>query len=304
MPRHRLATLQRYLRRLYGGEVEERGRANQTVSTYTLSAPVCLAGEARPDDPALLDRIVSVSPDKNRLENHPEHTRAFGTLKGLDLGGLAEPYIRFALGRDTASDLAAAVEVADAIISDAVGGETCSIRCRDNLRVVIFGLTMFEAFAQSLGVALPRLDVLPAVSACIADVMDGECGAKSSLDAFVEACSVMAHNGDLAEDKHYAVVDGLTCLHLSSTRALYLEHRRRAGLAEETNGMPALRRQLKESFDRDGYVKALDKQVTLGGRRLRTIALDLTQAADRLDVDPFPATRERSWGGSRSGEGD
>jgi len=67
MQRFRKNTLHRYMRRLYTGEVEERGRADQTVVTYRLAAPLCLAGETRPLEPALVERIVSSNPSKEEL---------------------------------------------------------------------------------------------------------------------------------------------------------------------------------------------------------------------------------------------
>ena len=54
MQRQRLNTLHRYLRRLYRGETEERGRPDLKVNSYHLQAPVCVAGETRPTEAALL----------------------------------------------------------------------------------------------------------------------------------------------------------------------------------------------------------------------------------------------------------
>jgi len=269
------------------------------VTAYRLSAPVVVAGEARPDDPALVDRLVSVMPDKNRLDEHPEHIEAYRRLRAFDLGLLATPYVRFILGRDTAADLRAAVDIADNVLARIPGGNTVSLRCRDNLRVVVLGLTMFEAFAESMGIDdLPELDVEAALHASIEDLMDGEKGAKNPLDLFVETCSVLAYNGALVPDKHFAVVDGLTCLHLRACWEVYLEHRKRVGQAEETSGLRVLRRLLRENHARGGYVKDLGKQVQMGDRRPRLVAIDLTQAALFLDVDEFPEVLSRSWGGS------
>ncbi|HCF61323.1 MAG TPA: hypothetical protein DFS52_25420, partial [Myxococcales bacterium] len=61
MQRQRLNTLHRYLRRLYRGETEERGRPDLKVNSYHLQAPVCVAGETRPTEAALLERIVTAN---------------------------------------------------------------------------------------------------------------------------------------------------------------------------------------------------------------------------------------------------
>src|SRR5690606_40781998 len=70
MQRQRLNTLHRYLRRLYRGEVEERGRPDLKVVSYQLQAPVCVAGEARPTEAALPARIITQNPEKNPQKEH------------------------------------------------------------------------------------------------------------------------------------------------------------------------------------------------------------------------------------------
>ncbi len=300
MSHHELNTIHRLLRSIYGGEVERRGRADLSVVSYRLSAPVCIGGEGRADDAALVDRLVSVTPDPNTLKERPEYEEAFRRIERLDLTLLAVPYIRFALARDTKADLEAATRIADQVLGVIPGGANVSQRCRDNLRVVVLGLTMFEAFAQTMGVTgLPELDVEAALAASIADLMDGEQGAKSPLDLFLETCSVLAYNGVLVENRHWAMVGGLTCLHLRSCWELYLEHRRRVGQPVDGGALRPLRRMLRENHQRGGYVKDLGKVASIGERRVRTIAIDLQQASEFLDVDEFPVGSDRSWGGAR-----
>ncbi|MCP4603961.1 MAG: DNA primase [Proteobacteria bacterium] len=303
MNRRRVNTIHRFLRRIYGGELEERGRPDGSIVSYHLIAPVCLAGEARPNDAALVDRMVAAAPDKNKLEQTPEFKAAYKRLSKLPLGNLAAPYIQFALGRDTETDLELATTITDAVLERIAVGDNVSIRYKDNLRVVTLGLTMYEEFAKHMEVTgIPdHLDVEAAFEASIGDVMDGDQGAKTPLDLFIETCSVMAYNGILVRDKHYAVVDGLTCLHLSSCWDLYLEHCRRIGQPPHVNGRQALRRMLHENHRRGGYVKDCGKQVLLGDSRPRLFAIDLKQAAEFLDVDSFPENTNRTWGGSRYG---
>lgn len=300
MSQRELNTVHRLGRSIYGGEVERRGRANLSVVSFHLAAPLCIGGEARTSDAALIDRLVSVTPDPNTIKTIPAYEEAFRRLERLDLAVLAVPYIRFALGRDTAADLKVATEITDQVLATIPGGKKVSIRCRDNLRVVVLGLTMFEAFAAAMGVqGLPELDVEAALSASIADLMDGEEGAKSPLDLFVESCSVLAYNGALVENRHWAVVGGLTCLHLRSCWEVYLEHQRKIGQPVDAGALRPLRRMLRENHQRGGYVKDLAKVVAMGDRRVRTIALDLDEASKFLDVDEFPKGNDRTWGGAR-----
>ena len=258
---------------------------------------MCVAGEARPDDPALVDRLVSVTPDRNRLSEHPEHVEAYRRTQAADLARLAAPYIQWTLSRDTEADLKAASQVTDRVLGVTPGGTSVSLRCRDNLCVVVFGLAMFEAFAKHLGVTgLPAPDLKAVLSASVADLMDGERGAKDPLDLFIETCSVLAYAGTLIADKHYTVVDGLTCLHLRSCWEVYLEHQHRIGQVEAAADIRVIRRLLHENHQRGGYVKDLSKTVSMGNRRPRTIAVDLTQATEFLDVDAFLTGPSHTWG--------
>ncbi len=300
MEKRRVNALHRFLRRIYGGEVEERGRADGTVRTYRLLAPVCIAGETRPDDAALVDRMVAVSPNRNTLERHPEYVAAYKQLREMDLSTLAASYIQFALQRDTQIDFKDALNVAEAALGNASNNGNISLRYRDNQLVFIFGLTMYEAFAEHMGVGrLPHLDIEAALSVSIDDLMDGERGAKTALDLFIEACSVMAYNGELKENRHYAVIDQLTCIHLRSCWDVYLEHCRRIGQPPHAASRQALWRMFKENCERGGYVKDLGRQIVMGNSRPRLIAIDLEQASEFLDVDTFPETTSRAWGGNR-----
>jgi len=303
MPFQRLNTLHRYLRRLYGGEVEERGRKDLTVQAYRLSAPVCMAGEARPDDAALADRMVAVCPNRNTLTEQPECALAFQRLKRIRLGLFAEPYLRFCLARDVEADLARARTVAESVLGNIPEKDDASLRCRDNLLAVTLGLLLFEEFAQSLGVRdLPDLDIEAAFSGVVGDLMDGDRGAKNPLDHFIEGCSVMAYNGQLLENRHYAYVEGKLCLHLQSCWPLYLEHKKKTGQAVEANGLRALKRLVKENHQRGGYVVEIDKRVHLNDSFPRTLALDLEQAKTRLDIEDFPMNANRTWGGFKRTE--
>lgn len=301
MPRQRLERLNRLLRRIYGGETEERGRPDLTVASYALSAPVCLAGESRPEgDAALVERIISVSPNKNHLEAHPEHRAVFQRLRQMDLGKLAAPYIQFVLGRDTAADIDKARTITDALVAGVPDGKAIPSRCHDNLVVMVFGLTMFEAFAASHGINLPELDIVPAMSACITDLLDGDRGAKDPLDHFLEALSTYALMGALQEGRHYAMVGGLLCLHLPTCYQVYLRERKSAGQDDDTNGLRALKRIVREKLERGGYVVEVGKRVNLGDQLVRTIAIDPEKVPDSLDVEEFPVTQERTWGRKRT----
>ena len=300
MPRHRKNTLHRYMRRLYTGEVEERGRADQTVVTYRLAAPLCLAGETRPIEPALVERILTANPDKDQLLRDPAHARAFARLRTANPALLAAGIVRFLLGRDTAADLAVAQQLTDRLLTD----REVPFRVRDNLAVMLLGLHHFEEYAQSLGVAVPELDAEAAIRGMLDDLLEGGGTAvKTGLDYFLEELSVMAVAGSVQHGRHYVYKDGSLALHFPACHAAYAEHCRRTGFEGEVPDRKALRRQLVETHRRGGYIRALDELVCFGGRddRRRAVLVDLEEAKRTLVVDDFPQPQPEGTGGPRRG---
>lgn len=289
----------RLLRQLHSGEAEERGRADQGINRYDLSAPVVVAGECRPEDPALVDRIVGVTPDKNALQI-PEHVDAFQRLTTRKLSLLTAPYLVYLLGLNGRENLEAAIDVADDIISKLPNSQNLSLRCRDNMRVLTFGLTMFEAFAAKLGVVLPELDLESALASTTAELMTGTRGAKNQLDNFLEDLAVMAHERIIEPDKDYAIVDEELRICLRPCWAKYLEFRQRTGQREATNGESALRRLIRENHAASGYVLDPSKTTSMGKENPRTVAIDIAAASTRLDLDGFPMSARRTWGGVRN----
>lgn len=232
MPRHRHNQLHRYMRRLYTGEVEERGRADQTVNTYHLAAPLCIAGETRPIEPALVERILTANPDKDALTRNLDHARAYARIKSVNPGLVTSGLIQFLLARPTEVDLVHARSLTDRYLGD----REVPFRVRDNTTVMMLGLHHFREYAASLGVPIPELPFASAVQALLDDLLEGGGTAvKTGLDYFLEELSIMAVNGAIEHGRHYVYREGMLALHShhvtrpipstavgSATRARYL----------------------------------------------------------------------------------
>lgn len=293
MPLHRRNLLHRYLRRLYDGEVEERGRQDQKLNSYRLSAPVCLAGETRPIEPALVERMLSANPDKNALQANPGFAEAMRILKEVDLGSLAPGILRFLLANDTAASVAFARGITD----DLLEGRSVPIRVRDALIVMVFGLRMFIEYAASRGVPITGMGVVEATNAVLADLLEtGGRTVKTGLDRFIEELHVLAVQGKVQHGREYVLEGGRLALHFPSCHAAYTEHCRRIGFEGEVPDRKALRRQIDEAFRQGGYIKALDDLVCFNGRsdRRRAVIVDLDEARGILDVDDFPGSSSPS----------
>lgn len=287
MPKQRLNTLHRYMRRIYGGEREERGRADQTLVSYRLDAPLCVAGESRPQEAAVIERSLLVRTEKNKLQKTPAFKTALVRATSVDPGLLSASIVRFLLGRDTAADL----QLAEQVTAELIEGHELPYRTRDNLKVMMLGLHHLEEYAAHMGIALPDLDVEAAVAAVLEDTLDGGTQVKTGFDYFIEELSVMAIAGTLQHGKHYVYQDGLLALHLPVCHAAYAEHCRRTDYTGEVIDRKGMRRQVVEAKLRGDIVREVDAHVCFNGRgdRRRAVLIDLEAAKQRLAVEDFPA---------------
>jgi len=286
MQRYRLNTLHRYLRRLYRGEVEERGRPDQTVNTYHLQVPLCVAGETRPIEAALLERILTSNPEKVTLDEHPECCEALRELKAVDLSLFAPRYIQFCLGRDFDADLAVARNATAALLT----GRKVPLRVAENVTAMMLGVHLFEQFAEACGHKLPEdIGVGAAVDAVLADVLETDHGVKNALDHFVEMLGVMAIQGELRHRTHYVFKDDLLYIHLESCYDSFRQHCKRIDYAGEVVDLKALRRLIHENHRQDGYLVSECDRVYFGvnTNRRRAYGIDLSRT-ELVSEDDFP----------------
>lgn len=287
MPRHRRNTLHRYMRRLYTGEVEERGRADQTLVSYRLAAPLCVAGETRPIEPALVERMLVANPEKNALQGDPRYEQAYRRIQQVNPTLLSAGIVRFLLARDTQADFAVAQDLTERLLD----GRSVPYRVRDNITVMMLGLHCFEEYATGLGITLPELEVDAAITKMLEDLLEsGGTQVKTGLDYFIEELSVMAVAGTLQYGRHYVYQSGRLALHFGACHAAYCEHTKRTAFEGEVPDRKAMRRMIVECYRRQGYVVETDALVCFNGRgdRRRAVRVDLEEAKKNLNIDDFP----------------
>lgn len=68
------------LRTIYDTGHDARGHADQTTTTYNLTAPICVDGEENVTDPALLERVISVYLDVRDVKTHSDQLEQLLTL--------------------------------------------------------------------------------------------------------------------------------------------------------------------------------------------------------------------------------
>lgn len=294
MQRQRLNTLHRYLRRLYRGETEERGRPDLRVNSYHLQAPVCVAGETRPTEAALLERIITANPDKTTLTQNAAMRRAHHELRTTDLILFAPRYIQFCLGRDFDADL----EVARAAAKVLLAERKLPPRMRENITVMLLGVHLFEEFAKHCGCELPEdLGVEAAVAAVLEDVLETDFGVKNALDHFLEMLGVMAVQGELKHKVHYVFEDGRLAVHMESAYDAFRAHCKRIDYTGEMVDLKALRRLVVENKKQGGFVVSESERVMFDSGRRRAVLMDLDKTKG-VTADDFPTPET---GGSSGG---
>lgn len=144
--KNRLAALYNHFRDSYDGHEGVRGRADQTQATYALLAPLVVAGEESPDEPAIRERGMELLFSKRDLKDAAAR-QAFGRLSAMQ-GALTE------MGRallDTALTLNTAT--ARQWFDEALplfNGRLPS-RVVNNLACCMAGLRLTEAMCNRLG---------------------------------------------------------------------------------------------------------------------------------------------------------
>jgi hypothetical protein len=269
------------------------------VNSYHLQAPVCVAGETRPTEAALLERILTSNPEKTTLREKTGYQQAHRELRAVDLALFAPRYIQFCLGRDFEADL----ELARAVTQTLLGERKVPIRIAENLTAMLLGVHLFEEFAAACGCELPEdLGVAAAVDAVLADVLETDHGVKNALDHFLEMLGVMAVQGHLKHRVHYVFEGGRLALHLESAYDAFRAHCKRIDYQGEVVDLKALRRLIMENKKQGGFVVIESERVAFDGRdaRRRAVLIDLTKTLG-ISADDFPQNEGAERGAFRDG---
>lgn len=289
--------VQRLARRNYTADIEQRGRPDRGVDSYPLHAPMIIIGEQLPDDPALRERLVVVSPLKSSLT--PARRAALANIVRFPLRLLAGAWARFVTTRDIDRDLADA----RAMLASMIDPNSLAPRIAHNLLVLTLGDMLHQAWCRELGVTVPNRPALrshlKAILAANAGDEEEALTMRDLFDNFIEQVAIYAQLGLVKEGVHYAMVDGKLCVYLEGCRQAYLVERRRAGQPDESLSARSLRRVAKEKLSSNSYIIDRSRQVELSeGHRPRCFVLDKEILLQQLGIE-FPIAKNRQWGGNR-----
>lgn len=188
-------SLSRMLRKLYRGEIEDKGRQDQSVEHYHLQAPVVLCGEAKVKESAVLERVL-IAGFTDQIKKNTACQTAFAALKTLDLQGFMARYIPFCLG----VDVEARWRVAETATKAALTVSPVAPRILTNITAMTFGLQLMQDFAAQNNIKpILQLDLAKAVEAQIEEITgDGKGQVKLAIDMMLEQLALMAER-DLAK---------------------------------------------------------------------------------------------------------
>lgn len=284
--RFRLDALLNHFRNSYDGQEGIRGRADQSIVSYELLAPLVVAGEESPDEAAIRERSIELLFSKKDLKA-VECRAAFRDLCARDdlLGSLGHSLLSIALKTKPAECYA--------WYEDALGSFNKELPSRivNNLACMVAGLRLLEKLCGALG--LTWHEVFPYnMESCTRYIeyaakeylLDGGTSNKSVIEQTLEVMSRMG----LDPKSDYAICDGdaVLALRLNPVYDKYTKYRKDYAVAGETLTYAQFKLQLTHS---DYFLESnVQKRIGSENRRVWTLNYGLLKA--RCDVSGFELT--------------
>ena len=191
----------RYMRKCYAGEIESKGRADQTIENYKLSAPIAVMGEWNINQPAIMERVVLVR-FNDIIKKDENMRRAFRVVNELPLEGFMPRYIQFCLAKDISEILRAATEFCEMHFSNT----TIAPRVLKNLAVMITGLELFREYAHVNKLVVPQIKYEELLDDQLEELTGSKKGTvRSAVDQLIEELSIMADKNEISEQDYRTV---------------------------------------------------------------------------------------------------
>jgi hypothetical protein len=292
MPPLRLRALTRLLRKAYDGETELKGRADQGTNEYVITAPVAMAGVQPLTEGELLERILTVTPQKHRLSDVMRE--AYHQIRNLPLSAFMSRYIPFALGVDVLAELARAEALAAELVPRF---NEAPDRVRKNLTVATFGFNQFLAFGQTFDIHCE--DFTSVLGKALNTALEAVCGVDGvttdALDLMIKHLAIMAETGRLTYGTHYVVRDTYQdiALRFNACFAEFRKYYRETQLDTELLNEEGYQILLKENHARKGYITERNRNVKFRGDQQKAVIVSpILAEAVNLDLSGFFGNEE------------
>ena len=284
MDRIKLATLYNHFRDSYDGHEGVRGRADLSVVTYDLSAPLIVAGEESADEAAIRERSIELLFSKKDLKNS-DHRMAFNRILSSD-----EKLSDF--GR-TLLNIALKISPADAETwytegKDKFNAELPS-RIVSNLSCCWAGLRLLEKVCVEYSLAFDSvfpfgMDICAKYMEFAAKdyLLDGGTNNQSIVEQTFEIMARMK----LDPKVYYKIDGGQLCLWLTPVYDLYTKYRKDYAIVGEVLAYAQFKKQLQHSE----YFIASNQQKRIGTENHKCWIIDYELLRKNCDVTGFEVT--------------
>jgi hypothetical protein len=293
-------SLLRYIREIYDGELELKGREDQTTIEYELLAPIAVLGEWNISQPAIRERVLMVrfadSVKKNKMMRD-----AFRRILDLPLEGFMPRYIQFCLSQD----INATLSTARRYVEQYFEAKAVAPRIVNNLAVMLLGLTLFQDYATSRGLVMPKIDPKHFLDDQLIEITGTDSGSvRSSVDQFIEELGIMWQKNEKqitstnpAYEPSVKQVPWWTRADVNRRSAIAIRFNRVFPEFKEYASRTKYEGDLldKESylklFKECDYVLSVSHPVDFDGKKQRCLCIDIEKArAAGIDLEGFGVT--------------
>ena len=192
----------RFMRKSYAGENESKGRADQTIENYKISAPMAIMGEWNINQPAIMERVILIRTN-DVVKKNKDMQNAFANIKNLELSGIMPEYIKYCLDQDitkifTEAKVSVNNHFANAIVAP---------RIINNLSAMCTGLELLKGFLHEVNIIAPVIDYASLFNDQLEEITGSKTGmVRSAVDQLIEELSIMAEKGEIYGD-NYKIVE-------------------------------------------------------------------------------------------------
>jgi hypothetical protein len=183
----------RTMRQVYTGELESKGRPDQTIQDYKLEAPLAVIGEWSINQPAIKERIIFAR-FSDVIKKDEKMQLAFSRIRELPLEAFMPGYVSFCLGQDVKQ----IYEESATTVKEHFKGRTIAPRILHNISVMVLGLLLFERYGTFNGLDVPQIDLNAVLDAQLEEITGNKTGfVLSAVDQLINELSVYAQKSVL-----------------------------------------------------------------------------------------------------------
>jgi hypothetical protein len=275
--------LLRYMRRAYKGEIEDKGRADQTVDSYRITAPMAVMGEWNINQPAIMERIILVR-TTDVIKKNIEMQNAFARLKQLELESFMPKYIKFCLNQDVKKMYDETMEFVQRHFNRIV----IAPRIVNNLSVLVVGVELFKQYAEENSIIIDEINFGELLDYQLKEITGSNKGmVRSAVDQLIEEISVMAEGGIISNYDDFKMVEigkvKFLAIRFNKIFPQFKEYARKTNYEGDLLDKSSY----VKLFDDCGYVYDKNKGVKfLNGETHRCLVLDIEKAVNaQINID-------------------